>query len=423
MVKSLQEKWAKRYSPQFLNDKDKLDEQIILDVPILQGLDGSIICIPRRQEPNNIAIVGKKGTGKSLAMHKICDEIFWLWNESVFIMNDVQEETFAWNYSLENPEWKSQLERINEKPLALPTVYVYPHTNTLNIDYSKLKNEINFIETTLPFSEIIAHSKVYLRLGDSIRYITGIREDLLNCEIPQDIVDLIETKYPGKQKEQMRDKILISFDNIFDEEILNISKKNYPSMISTTSGIMGNPIVILAKLGLVPCFETSDLFTKRFMPEVFAYHLDSIFQSKFRGGLLEGKTTHILFDELTHICSDEDKNSAHDSLCKIAARGRKLKIGLIYATQNYTKIPRKIKSNTDYVLAFQHSNEEEVKKIARDYDLGKLNWKEILHLESFEVMAITNEHFVCYKDGEKWIEKGPLKGTLIPPLSNHQKPQ
>ena len=46
-----------------------------------------------------------------------------------------------------------------------------------------------------------------------------------------------------------------------------------------------------------------------------------------------------------------------------------------------------------------------------------------MHLETFEVVAITNEHFTCYRNGEKWTEKGPLKGTLIPPLSNHQKPQ
>lgn len=420
---SLQEKWAKRYSPQFLNDKDRTAEQLIEDIPVLFGVDGSIICIPRRHEPNNIAVVGKKGTGKSLLLHKCSDEIFWLWNEIVFIMNDVQEECFTWNNHQENTEWRNLLESVNEEPIALPMVYIYPHTNTLNLDYSKLKNEINFIETTIPFSEVIDNANVYLRLGDTSRYIRGLKEDLLDCEIPQDIVDLIESKYPSKNMEPMKNKILTSFDNVFDEEILNITNKQYPFRISTTTGILGNPFVILAKLGLVPCFETSDLFTKRYMPQVFAYHLDRIFQSKFRGGLLENETTHIVFDEITHICSDEEKNSAYDSLCKIAARGRKLKIGILYATQNYSKIPRKIKSNTDYVFAFQHSNEEEVKRIAKDYDLGKLDWKEIMHLESFEIVAITNEHFVCYRDGEKWTEKGPLKGRLIPPLSNHQRPK
>ena len=568
-AQSLREKWNERYSKNskvFLNDKDRLREQKITDIPILFGVDGSIICIPRREEPSNVAIVGSKGKGKccweetdvftkkgikkikdveigdevislnkthqteykkiiekekvisknnlkiitesgeeiicskehkflvrdnnlkiykkeakdinlkydflikissisknkilpvkikkiekvekelvmyhlevkdnhnfmldntimscnSLLLHRLVDEIFWLWNEMVFIMNDIQEECFSWNHPQKNALWINQLKTINESPLALPMVYVHPHTNSLNLDHSKLKEEINFIETTIPFSEVISHSKVYLKLGDSIRYITGIREELLNCEIPQDIIDLIETKYPGKQNKQMRDKILISFDNIFDEEILNISQKNFPSKISTTPGVIGNPFIILARLGLIPCLETSDMSVKRYAPQVFAHHLNSIFQSKFRGGLLEGQTTYILFDEMTHVCSDEDKNSAYDSLCKIAARGRKLLTGIIYATQNYSRIPRKIKNNTNYVLAFNHTSEEEVKKIAKDYDLGKLNWKEIIHLESFEVVAITNEFFTCYKDGKIWTTKGPLKGTLIPPLSNHQKPQ
>jgi hypothetical protein len=337
-------------------------------------------------------------------------------------MNDVQEEYLSWNYPLENEDWATQLEAIDELPIALPIVYIYPHTNSLNVDYVGLQTKLNFIETTIPFSEVIDNADVYLRLGDSARYIRGYKDELLECEIPQDITDLIEQKHPGKTMETMRNKILVSFDGVFDEEILNITNNQYPYKI-TMGDYTGNPFVVLAKAGIVPCFETSDLFTKRYMPQVLAYHLNSIFQSKYRGGLLEGESIYIFFDELTHICSDEDKNSTYDSLCKIAARGRKLLIGIIYATQNYSKIPRKIKSNTDFVFAFQHSNEEEVKKIAKDFDIGKLNWKEIMHLEDFEVIGITNEHFVCYKDGKKWTEKNPVKGRLIPPLSNHMAPQ
>ena len=162
-AQSLQEKWAKRYSSQFVNDEDRLDEQLIADIPILFGLDGSIICIPRRQEPNNIAIVGKKGTGKTLILHRIADEIFWLWNEATFIMNDVQEECMSWNNHQENTEWRNQLETIDEEPLALPIVYIYPHTNSLNLDYSHLKNEINFVETTIPFHEVVLNNENFIK--------------------------------------------------------------------------------------------------------------------------------------------------------------------------------------------------------------------------------------------------------------------
>lgn len=422
LMASLQERWAQRYSKTFLRDEERTSEHRIGDLPVLFGIDGSIICIPKRDEPNNIAIVGKKGTGKSLLMHRCGDEIFWLWSQIVIIMNDVQEECLVWNEKLENNSWIIQLQDINEVAIPLPIVFVYPHTDTLGLDYSTLKEDINFIETTIPFSEVISNSDIYLRLGDSSRYIRGLKEKLLNCEVPQDIVDLIEAKFPSKNMEGMRNKILISFDNVFDEEILNLTNKEYPYFIES-SGIRGNPIVVLAKLGVVPCFETSDLCSKRYMAQVFAYHLDSIFLNKYRGKILDGETVYVLFDELTHICTDEDKNPAYRSLCKIATRGRKLGVGLIYATQNYSKIPRMIKSNTDFVFAFRHSNEEEVNKIIKDFDLKSLDKKEIMNLEDFEVLGITNEYFVCYKDGERWEESGPIKGRLIPPLSNHLKPK
>ena len=171
-------------------------------------------------------------------------------------------------------------------------------------------------------------------------------------------------------------------------------------------------------LGLVPCFETSDLFTKRYMPHVISYHLDNIFKSMLNE---TEKKVYILCDELTHICSDApgEQNVAYKSLVEIATRGRKLGIGLLYATQNYSKVPRKIKSNTDYVFAFSHSNEMEVNLIKKDFDMKNIEKKEILGLKTLEVIGITKEHFVCYKNGKKWNTPGPIKGIIIPPQSNH----
>jgi hypothetical protein len=419
---NMRERWT-RYSKSFIRDSDRKEEKIIKDIPVMFGIDGSIVCLPHRKEPNNVSIVGKKGTGKSLMLHRICEEIFWLWNENVCIMNDIQEECSAWNYEQENENWIAQLECIKEEPLPLPIIYLYPHTDDLNLNYVMMKKKVNFIQITVPFSEVINNSDIYLKLGKTARYIRKLKPFLLQCEIPQDVYDFIEDRFSFGAAKMMKDKILAGFDEVFREGILNITDREFPSELAYGK-IMGNPFLVLMKLGIIPCFETNNLSTKRYMPEVFAYHLNSIFQSKFHRGLLAGETVYIFFDELTHICSDSpsEQNSAWISLCKIAARGRRLKIGLVYATQNYSKVPRKIKLNTDYVFAFQHSNEEEVKKIKNDFDLRKTDWKEIMKLQDFEVIGITNEHFVCYKKGKKWTEEGPIKGRIIPPQSNHLKP-
>ena len=399
------------------NDKEKrYGKNIIKDIPIMIGFNGVIVCVPHRKEPNNICIVGKKGTGKSLLLNRIHSEIFSLWRENIIIMNDIQEECLIWNDSLQNPLWINQLKRINEKPLASPIIYVYPHTNTLNLNIKKNEN-LNFIQITIPFEEIIEKMDIYLDLGKSERYIRGIKEKLIECETTDDVKKIIEEEFSGDPFAFMREKMIVSFEDIFNEEITNM-KKEFPYKLATEK-YNDNPFIILSKIGLIPCFETNDLFTKRYMDRVIAYHLNSIFNSKF-DGLLENETVHIIFDELTQICSDENKNSAYESLCTIATRGRKNKLGLLYATQNYTKIPRKIKSNTDYLFAFRHSNAEDVREIKKDFNLNKLDEKEILSLNDFEIVGITNEYFVCYYKNKRWIPKEKvIKGKLIPPQSNH----
>lgn len=408
----------------FPTDK-RLSPTPIKDIPVIVGFNGKIICIPRRHEPNNIAVIGAKGSGKSLLLHRIVEEVKFLWKEKAAILNDIQEECLKWSEALENELWINKLMRINENPYPLPIIYVYPHTNTLRLDYSKLKSQINFIEITVPFEEVIENAATYLKLAKeegTINYVWGIKNELLECETPEDVNDLVERKFEGKSNLNLRNKLLIRFKNVFNEEILNITNKQYPSYIEETlSGINGNPFVVLAKLGLIPCFETNDLFSKRYMAEVIGYHLNSIFISKDMGGILEGDTIYIAFDELTQICDDSRKNSAYDSLCTIATRARKRKIGLIYATQNYSKIPRKIKSNTDFIFAFKHSNIEEVNMIKKDWDLSDSDKENILNLEDFEIVGITNQHFT-YADGTKCEDK-VVKGRFIPPRSNHYYPR
>jgi len=412
--------------PEISLTKPKPLEQPIKDIPLMEELDGSIVCVPHRHEPNNIAVVGSKGTGKSLVLNRFQSEIFWNWKESPVIINDSHQECEIWSNPLENPEWINHLKLVNEKPFASPIIYIYPHTSDLNLDYTELKNQMNFVEITLPFSEVLNKAEIYLKLEKdrgTIRYIWGMKDDLLECETTQEVIDLIETheKYGQKKYETMRNKMIVSFENVFGDKILNITNKEYPYFLES-GNFKGNPISVIAKIGLIPCFETYNLSNKRYMPEVLSYHLESIFESKFRGKILYGDTIYIIFDELTHICSDDNKNAAYDSVCKVATQGRKLLMGIIYATQNYSKIPRKVKNNTDYVLAFKHASEEEVNLIKKDFDLKDIDKDEIFNLEDFEILGITNEYFNCYKNGEVTKRK-VVRGRLIFPMSNHMAPR
>lgn len=396
-------------------NENRIEYNKIDDIPIMLSVDGSIVCIPKENETKNVGFIGKKGSGKSLLLHRLVDELFWN-GEKVAIMNDIQSECFEWNHEQKN--WILQLKFLNENPLPLPIIYIYPHTNDLYLDYIQLKNKINFIEMTIPFDEAIERADVYLKLGGSFRYVLEIKEKLLNCETPDEIKKVLEESYPQKTMRGMVNKMIVSFNNVFDEGILNITNKQFPYKLRYKEK-QQNPFVILMKQGLIPCFETANLSSRRYMPEVFSYHLDSIFKSKAKGELLHEDNVYVAFDEISQICDDKNQNSAHKSLCSIATRGRRFGMGILYASQNYSKIPRKIKSNTDYIFAFQHSNEEEVKKIRGDFNLNEIDWKGIINFSDFEVLGITNEHFVCYKGRKKWIEKEPIRGTLIPPLSQH----
>jgi len=402
--------WAKFLGAEgFLEEEEKYKEMEIDDIPIIISEDGWVICIPRSKETRNIIACGKKGTGKSLAIHRLAEEIYWLWGDNVAIMNDIQQETYEWNTPQKNNEWIRMLNEINEKPTSLPLVFVYPHTNTLNLDYYEKQKKINFVEITLPFSEIINNSNEYMELDKTATYFKKLKDILLKCTTIEEIEELINNKFSGKTKESMRLKILSKLNEIYEEEICDIVNPEYPSKL-VCGDISGNPFVVLLKLGVIPVFETYDLQYKKYRNQVISYHLEKIYRA-VQQDFFENDV-YILFDELTHV-------DVLKSLVKIVSRGRKEGIGLIGATQSYMNIHKDIKDNLDYVFVFKHVNDEQIKSIKNNFNLGKYDLNEIKNLKEMEVVIVSKEKFIAYKEGMKEEIEGPVKGKLIPPISNH----
>lgn len=416
-VGNVRSRWAKNFGVEgFIDDEERRGINVIEDIPVMFSEDGGVICIPQHEETRNILATGKKGVGKSILVHSFGEQAWWLWGNNICIMNDIQQETYEWNNKQKNKEWIQNLNRINENPVPLPMIFIYPHTNSLGLDYIEKEKKINFLETTLPFSEIINNSEVYMELDKSATYFKKMRSDLVKCDSPGEVESKIRENLPGDKQSPIRIKIINKLYEIFEEEICHITNPEFPYRLEC-GDIRGNPFVVLLRLGVIPCFETYDLQYKQYQAEVISYHLERIYKA-VQKDYFDGDV-YVIFDELTHVCDDSNKNRVYESLVKIASRGRKEGIGLVGATQSYDRIPKKIQENTDYVFVFEHVNDDQVKAIKRDYNLGNYDLSEIKGLRELEVVAASKEKFVKYKEGEKEVIEGPVKGKIIPPMSNH----
>lgn len=370
------------------------------------------------EDNHNFVLSNTIVSSNSLILNRLASEHFFLKDHNVIIMNDLEEETLVWSEGQDYDKWIVELSRINERPMPIPIVYIFPNSDSLIIE----NIDKEYVKIAVPFSAIIENSDIFLKLGGSERYFRKLKSKLMKCEVRNDVYNVIEEEYKGKNYRQMRNKILSGLDNVFNEELVSISNPEIPDKMGVKyrgEWIEGNPFIILSKIGVVPSFITSDLFNKNYMPHIFAHHLDEIFKSNAKG-LLKDERVELFFDEITHIFDTKNKNPAYESVTKIAALGRKIGIGLKCATQNYSKIPRKIVANTDYVFCFQYSNKKEIKQIIGDFDVDQIYEDQIRGLKELEVIAITNEHFLCYKDGKKYVpSEKVIRGKIIPPMSKH----
>jgi hypothetical protein len=419
LFQNINEQYAKTLGRGFLSGKSPMKEQIIEDLPVLVKKDGTVVCIPKLPEMGVITSVGITGSGKTLLAGYLLDQIFWHWNDYLTVMNDSQEETFTWclpcnDARLAETSWHST----KQKPMPLPMVYVFPSSDEYQMDEKDLEEKC-YLTISIPFEEVINNLEKYLpELEGSAKYIIEKKEELLECLSEEDLYDVIDS-IPETSKGLIasKQKIRVLFKNLLEKGIVNLSKLNVPCRLILDEKTY-NPFIALMKADLVPSFITSDLYSRSYKDAIFAYHLNELFKENLSGEM-KGNRVWIYFDELTRVVHANSKFSSietENALRNIASRGRNNKISLIYTTQGYNEIPIGIRGQTKFAVVFQHKTSDEVKSIAADFSLNMAVRKEILRLRKFEAYLMTTEHLICYKDGEKWSEQGPIKGTIIPSL-------
>ena len=415
-------------NPTFIDEKDRYETIKIQDIPILLCEDGSICCIPKEEEVFSSAVVGSSGTGKTLIVNRIVSHLFYQWKDNVALLNDVSEETYKWSEPMDYPEFNLFNETyLNQSPCPSPLVYVYPKTNTLEINKKMMKNK-NYVKIVLPFEEILNDIGFYLNgvnpefeLGKSAIYIRDLNPYLIECETTAQIREVLNEQLPGsdgKSFKAMRVKIMTAFDSLFREEILDITNPECHSNLKLENSELDNPFITLMKAKTIPTFITSDLANKKYSSQVFAYHINTIFNKSLKE--FENKT-YLVFDELRTVCEKDDEPAAK-AIGSVSARGRINNVGLIYATQFYDKIPNCVKgAKLTYLFAFSHNSSKILNEIGSDFDLDKKTKEIIKKLRKYEVIAMTNNKFVFYRDGERWEDNKPVKGRIFYPLANHRK--
>lgn len=415
-----------------LDEKDRFKEIPITDIPVMISEGGEIICIPKDDEVFSAAFVGSSGQGKTLMANFLIGNLYHQHKYNVAILNDLSEETYAWSEPMTNTKFAEYTNWwINQIPCPSPLVYVFPHTNTMEIPDNKLHYK-NYVKTALPFQEILDNLEFFLEgvlsdfdLGKSGNYINEIKDDLAECETPQQVKDVLMEKLPGGEKkgfEAMRAKIFNAFNNLFKEEILDITNPECHTYlkIKHPKEYVGNPFSVIMKAGGIPTLITSDIVNKRYKSVFFSYYIDHLFKNNLKD--FPRERTYLYFDELRTVCEKDDEPASR-SIGNVAARGRINNIGLLYATQFYDKIPNSVKgAKLNYCFCFRHNNQKILAEISSDFDLDKKDREKIKNLKVFECLALTNKRFIAYLDGDKYEITKPVKGHIIYPIANHLKP-
>jgi len=411
----------------------RLKKVVLDEIPIMITPEKELVCIERGNETFAMAISGASGTGKSLLLHRLLEDIYFQWEDNVCFLNDVSEETYDWSSPMKCIEFNTFNKTLHQFPCQLPMVYVYPNTNSLKLDLKKYVNYPTLL-IAIVFTEILDNLRNYIsavnpdfELKQSGMYIKQMKEELEVCETPEDVREVVKNSIPDEKAFQsMKYKILGAFETLFDEKILDITNPEckvpiYPMKTGfEESGIeySGNPICTLMKNGYVPSLVTSDLSTKKYYSDVLTYYVNSIFETHEKEFI--GERTFMFFDELAEICKS-NRDAITKSLGLVAARGRIKRVGLIYATQYYDRIPHLVKgAKLNYFFSFKQHSDDIRQEIKRDFNLERATKNRLKDLKKYQCIAMTNNKFILYRDGERWEETEPIEGTIFFPLSNHK---
>lgn len=397
--------------------------------------DWKLVCIPPWKNPPVIGFVGKRGKSKSIGLHMMNDFLFNM-GHCCCLLNDWKYETGTWNLPTEGADFINRLNKLNIKPKPLPTVYFIPDTRIKEKNLIGREEGIGHI-ISLSFKNIIRSYNEFFSsfkefdLGQSRKH---FNEKLIeNCKKPEEVFDIINTIGDEKHLRGVRDKLRKTMEFLFDQNICDISTNTPPTfqveklvddkVINKTEKL--HPIIASMIAGLFPVFLPRKLLTIKFgkssvLPSYMNNIVQAIYDIKDGTNYFEKKEVYISIDELNTITA----KGVNQAIIDVANLGRTSGIGMLWATQNYSKALEDVRLNTEFLFCMQYDSSSEINAICGNYDAKDYVKDEIKQLSKeipHECFVFPSSPLLAYdlSTGEKEYIDEPIKIQLTPPLSKH----
>lgn len=400
------------------------EEPILIEIPELPTIvtdAGELVCIPQTKDEPTLAAVGQKRSGKSFLLHSIVDRAYWKkdWDKKIVCLNDSLRETGTWSLPNKGQDFIPHLNALNETPRPLPIIHIHPMLNEpLEILHEK---EIGFV-MSLPFKQVMQNFPKYFDLEKSQVYFEKIIPYLLESNNLKSMLEIIDEyiKHP-----QTKDKIYAHLTSLFNKKIMDINTDTPSSWRLKTPGFSAeyNPITACLVAGVIPVLDSGKILTKKYYPQYFRYIAEDIFQRQSQDPYFRMKNLQVwvVMEEILDVAESGKPTVATEITKKMVTQGGPKRIGFLCATQNFSKIEYRARTNMKYVFTFVNPGEANL--ICSQYNIASYWRDEIKSLGTHECVAITTEEFVVYTpDGKKYKSKGPFKGKAVPTLSLHKAP-
>lgn len=385
-------------------------------LPVGMSESGELVCIPKTLDPPSIGIVGAKGKGKTILLGRIADYMYWFWKYLLLFANDYNGEMGSKTKPMQDNElFLKRLRWINDTPAPLPVITCVPDNSLI---------EHNSLKICRPYIKFLNNPTRFMpkEFKTSGKYLMKHKEDLNTLRTVDEAVDYLVENYP--KLSQMTDALSATFKMLYDDEIFDISSTGVSKITNQETEFETLPGLMLA--GIVPSLYTGLLKIKPYFHNYIYSILDELYTlqidrtSKFA---IQKLNVALFIDELERLCDTRSETMAERMVNQCMGAGRMARIAIVWATQIITKINATIAGNTNYCFAFAVNDNDQVKCIARNYDLPKYLAKDLPTLDTFECIAMTRDKFILYNSkGEKRYSSEPLRMMCLPPLSLHKAP-